>query len=192
MKKKKIKSDNTDNQLLFNNNQNNYEISHHRNNSSNSQIKREINQRHSSSSQKKLIINNNNKNIKEFSFFVSDIDNRILCNKIDMNGCLINTCFYLVNQGEEILEMERVLKIFDTLREVLLFSVNREFLLSLSKILNAFMKDKVEYLKTRTFFINLRQALDTFEFNEEEEEKERAKFAKKKKVIKKKNMLPPL
>ena len=126
------------------------------------------------------------KMIKEFSFFVSDIDNRILCNKIDMNGCLINTCFYLVNQGEEILEVERVLKIFDTLREVLLFSVNREFLLSLSKILNAFMKDKVEYLKTRTFFINLRQALDTFEFNEEEEEKERAKFAKKKKVIKKK------
>ena len=126
------------------------------------------------------------KMIKEFSAFVSDIDNRILCNKIDMNGCLINTCFFLVNQGEEILEMERVLKIFDTLKEVLLFTVDRKFLISLSKILYAYMKDKIEYLKTRTFFKNLREALDTFEFNEEEEEKERAKFAKKKKVITKK------
>ena len=41
---------------------------------------------------------------------------------------------------------------------------------------------KIEYLKTRTFFINLRLALDTFEFNEEENEKEQAKFMKKKKA----------
>ena len=67
------------------------------------------------------------KNIKkekmvfEMEKFIADIDNRILCNKIDMNGQLINTCFFLANQGEENLEIERVVKIFDTLQEVLLF-----------------------------------------------------------------------
>ena len=35
-----------------------------------------------------------------------------------MNGCLINTCFYLANGGEDMLEIERVLKIFATLKEV--------------------------------------------------------------------------
>ena len=126
------------------------------------------------------------KMIKEITVFVSDIDNRILCNKIDMNGCLINTCFYLANNGEDMLEIDRVLRIFNTLKEVLLFDVERPFLIHLAKILYAYYRDeenkKMEYLKTRTFFINLRLALDTFEYNEEEYEKEQAKFAKKKKV----------
>ena len=126
------------------------------------------------------------KMIKEITNFVSDIDNRILCNKIDMNGCLINTCFYLANGGEDMLEIERVLKIFATLKEVLLFDVEKPFLIHLAKILYAYYVDKennnVEYLKARTFFINLRLALDTFEYNEEEYEKEQAKFMKKKKV----------
>ena len=126
------------------------------------------------------------KMIKEISAFVSDIDNRILCNKIDMNGCLINTCFFLANNGEDMLEIERVLKIFNTLKEVLLFDVEKPFLIRLAKILYAYYRDeenkKIEYLKTRTFFINLRLALDTFEFNEEENEKEQAKFMKKKKA----------
>ena len=131
------------------------------------------------------------KMIKEITNFVSDIDNRILCNKIDMNGCLINTCFFLANNGEDMLEIERVLNIFNTLKEVLLFNVEKNFLIHLAKILYAYYRDeenkKVEYLKTRTFFINLREALDTFEHNEEEDEKEQAKFMKKKKakIIKK-------
>ena len=84
------------------------------------------------------------------------------------------------------LEIERVLKIFATLKEVLLFDVEKPFLIHLAKILYAYYVDKennnVEYLKARTFFINLRLALDTFEYNEEEYEKEQAKFMKKKKV----------
>ena len=127
------------------------------------------------------------KMIKEITSFVSDIDNRILCNKIDMNGCLINTCFFLANNGEDMLEIDRVLNIFNTLKEVLLFDVERSFLIRLAKILYSYYRDeesknKVEYLKTRSFFINLREALDTFEHNEEEYEKEQAKFMKKKKV----------
>ena len=126
------------------------------------------------------------KMIKEITLFVDDIDNRILCNKIDMNGCLINTCFFLANNGEDMLEIDRVLKIFTTLKEVLLFDVEKPFLVTLAKILHAYYQDKenknIEYLKTRTFFINLRESLDTFEHNEEEKEKEEAKFMKKKKV----------
>ena len=126
------------------------------------------------------------KMIREITAFVSDIDNRILCNKIDMNGCLINTCFFLANNGEDMLEIDRVLNIFNTLREVLLFDIDRQFLIHLAKILYAYFRDeenkKVEYLKTRTFFINLRLALDTFEFNEEENEREQAKFMKKRKA----------
>ena len=72
------------------------------------------------------------------------------------------------------------------MKEVLLFDVEKPFLVTLAKILHAYYQDKenknVEYLKTRTFFINLRESLDTFEHNEEEKEKEEAKFMKKKKV----------
>ena len=138
-----------------------------------------------------IIDHKKEKMIKEITNFVSDIDNRIICNKIDINGCLINTCFFLANNGEDLLEIERVLNIFNTLKEVLLFNIEKNFLVHLAKILNAYYRDqenkKVEYLKTRTFFINLREALDTFEHNEEEYEKEQAKFMKKKKtkVIKK-------
>ena len=118
-----------------------------------------------------IIDHKKEKMIKEITRFVSDIDNRILCNKIDINGCLINTCFYLANNGEDMLEIDRVLNIFSTLKEVLLFDVERPFLIHLAKILYAYYRDeenkKVEYLKTRTFFINLRLSLDTFEFNEE-------------------------
>ena len=63
--------------------------------------------------------------------FLKNEDYRILCNKIDMNSQLINTCFYLANEGEENLEINRVLLIFDTLQEVLLFTVTKDFLVKL-------------------------------------------------------------
>ena len=120
----------------------------------------------------------------EMENFLSDIDNRILCNKIDMNGQLINTCFFLANQGEEMLELDRAIKIFDTLKEVLLFTVERKFLEFLAKILDAIFDDKennTQYLKTKTFFINLQIALDNLDLNEKKIEEENAKFLKGKK-----------
>ena len=83
------------------------------------------------------------KNIKEekmkenMKLFLKNGDNRILCNKIDMNSQLINTCFYLANKGEDNLEIERVINIFDTLKEVLLFQVEKDFLIKLAIILLA-------------------------------------------------------
>ena len=97
------------------------------------------------------------KMINRMKEFLQDEDNRILCNKIDMNSQLINTCFYLANQGEDNLEIERVLIIFETLQEVLLFEVTEEFLVKLAKILYAYLDsgEKEKYLKTKRFFINL-------------------------------------
>ena len=134
------------------------------------------------------------KMIHEMTNFLSDIDNRILCNKIDINGQLINTCFFLANQGEEMLEIDRVIKIFDTLKEVLLFTVDRKFIEKLAKYLYAFFDDKennVQYLKTKTFFINLQISLDTLDLNERRIEEENAKFLKgkgKKKKAERKNI----
>ena len=122
--------------------------------------------------------------------FLKIIDNRILCNKIDMNGKLINTCFFLANQGEENLEIDRVINIFDTLSEVLLFSVTKPFILKLAKILYADMNEyedeekkklKEVYIKTRKFFINLKDSLDKLDENEQKEEEENAKYLKGKK-----------
>jgi len=126
------------------------------------------------------------KMINEMKRFLRIEDNRILCNKIDMNGQLINTCFYLANQGEDNLEIERVLNIFNTLKEVLLFEVKEDFLIQLSKILYAYLEaENVRYLKTKKFFINLQKSLDEFEQKEREEEEENAKYEKKTKNKKK-------
>ena len=132
------------------------------------------------------------KMIREMTSFLSDINYRILCNKIDINGQLINTCFFLANQGEEMLEIDRVIKIFDTLKEVLLFTVDKKFIESLAKILNALFDDKennAKYLKTKTFFVNLQTALDTLDLNEKQIEEENAKFLKGKKKSKPRNLL---
>ena len=115
--------------------------------------------------------------------FLKNEDYRILCNKIDMNSQLINTCFYLANEGEENLEINRVLLIFDTLQEVLLFTVTKDFLVCLAKILYA---EKDNSLITNRFFKNLRESLDVFEQDERDEEAEIAKYAVNKKKKKKK------
>ena len=103
---------------------------------------------------------------------------------------MINTCFFLANQGEENLEIDRVINIFDTLSEVLLFSVTKPFILKLAKILYADMNEyedeekkklKEVYIKTRKFFINLKDSLDKLDENEQKEEEENAKYLKGKK-----------
>ena len=121
------------------------------------------------------------KMIREMTNYLKEIDKRILCNKIDMNGQLINTCFFLANKGEEMLEIDRVIKIFDTLQEVLLFTVTKEFITHVGKILNAIYIDKENktcYLKTRTFFINLQTSLDTLDYNEKKIEEENLRYSK--------------
>ena len=122
------------------------------------------------------------KMVEEMKKFLKIEDNRILCNKIDMNNQLIYTCFYLANNGEDLLEIERVLNMFETLKEVLLFEVKEEFIVPLAKILDSFFQEKksnYSYIKTKIFFENLIKSLDEFEQKEREEESENAKYEKK-------------
>ena len=134
------------------------------------------------------------KMIENMNIFLSDEDQRIYCNKIDMNRNLIHTCLYLANQGEDNLEIERVYNIFDTLKEILLFEISEEFLTKLSKILNSYLesneKNKVQkYIITNKFFENLNKSLNAFETKEIKEEIENEKYnIKKKKKNKNENL----
>ena len=126
------------------------------------------------------------KMIENMNIFLSDEDQRIYCNKIDMNRNLIHTCLYLANQGEDNLEIERVYNIFDTLKEILLIEISEEFLTKLSKILNSYLesneKNKVQkYIITNKFFENLNKSLNAFETKEINEEIENEKYNIKKK-----------
>ena len=97
-----------------------------------------------------------------------------------MNSQLIYTFFYLANHGEDNLEIERVLIMFETLKEILLFDVEEDFIINLAKILYAYFKaENVRYLRTKRFFINLQKSLDEYEQKEREVEAENAKYAKK-------------
>ena len=125
------------------------------------------------------------KMIENMNIFLSDEDQRILCNKIDMNKNLIHTCLYLANQGEENLEIERVINIFETLKEILLFEIKEEFIIKLSKILNSYIESKEnnktqKYIITNKFFENLNKSLDAFETKEKNEEIENQKYKTKK------------
>ena len=134
------------------------------------------------------------KMIENMNKFLSDEDQRILCNKIDMNKNLIHTCLYLANQGEENLEIERVINIFETLKEILPFEIKEEFIIKLSKILNSYLESKEEkktqkYIITNKFFENLNKSLDAFETKEKNEEKENEKYnIQKSKKNKNKNL----
>ena len=133
------------------------------------------------------------KMIEEMTFFLGNEDQRILCNKIDMNSNLIHTCLYLANQGEDNLEIERVLNIFNTLEEILLFNLSEDFIIKLAKILNAYLESnessKVQkYIITNKFFENLHTSLDVFETKEKNEEIENEKYSKKNKKNKKENL----
>ena len=124
------------------------------------------------------------------SKFLGNEDQRILCNKIDMNRKLIHTCFYLANQGEENLEIDRVINIFDTLKEILNFEIKEDFIIKLGKILYSLIEQedaKEKYLLITTkFFENLHKALDDFEEKEKLEENDNEKYTplkKNKKII---------
>ena len=125
------------------------------------------------------------KMIENMNIFLSDEDQRILCNKIDMNKNLIHTCLYLANQGEENLEIERVINIFETLKEILPFEIKEEFIIKLSKILNSYLESKEDkkaqkYIIKNKFFENLNKSLDAFETKEKNEEMENEKYNIKK------------
>ena len=111
--------------------------------------------------------------------FIQNEDYRIWCEKINQNGRFINTIFFLANRGEDNLEIERIVKIFEIIKEILLFTVDYYFIKSLASILLALLdskEDKVEYVKVKTFFINLKYVLERIEDMKIKEEEENAKY----------------
>ena len=133
---------------------------------------------------KEIIVKKNlryEKMIKEMNTLLKDENQRIICNKIDMNKKLIQTCLFLANQGEDNLEIDRVINIFNTLKEILLFELTEEFIIKLSKILNSFLEsDGIKYLITHKFFENLNKSLNVFETQEKNEEIENEMYNTKK------------
>lgn len=125
--------------------------------------------------------------------FLYNTDNRIICNKIDSNGQLINTCIALSNKDKPLIKISRVIKILDTLNISLLLSVDERFLVELADILNALYSVKkpvgkmfvyTHYLKIHEFFLNLQYVLNYIEDEERRNEEEAAKYVKNKKDLK--------
>jgi len=80
--------------------------------------------------------------------------------------------------------IERIVKIFEVIKEVLLFTVEYQFIKDLADILMALLEskeDKKEYVKVKTFFINLQTVLSTIQENRIREEEENAKYASNRK-----------
>ena len=119
------------------------------------------------------------KMVRSMGKFIQNEDYRIWCEKINQNGRFINTIFFLANRGEDNLEIERIVKIFEIIKEILLFTVDYYFIKSLASILLALLdskEDKVEYVKVKTFFINLKYVLERIEDMKIKEEEENAKY----------------
>ncbi len=116
--------------------------------------------------------------------FIQNEDYRIWCDKINQNGKFINTIFFLANKGEDNIEIERIVKIFEVIQEILLFKVDYDFIKQLAWILLALLEvkeEKMEYVKIKTFFINLQYVLRQIEDMKLREEEENAKYASSKK-----------
>jgi hypothetical protein len=104
--------------------------------------------------------------IRNIQMMMSDEDVTIKINKINENAKFINTIFYYANKGEDNIEIERVLKIFDVISGELLFNVDQNFFEPLAHYLYAILfnkEDNTKYLKTNTFFKNLEIVLDKIE-----------------------------
>jgi hypothetical protein len=117
--------------------------------------------------------------LRNMSMLLEDEDTSIKINKINENAKFINTIFYYANKGEDNIEIERVLKIFDVISGELLFNVDQGFFEKLAYSLRAILEnseDKKKYLKTKTFFKNLEIVLNKLEEERIKKEEEDAKY----------------
>ena len=117
--------------------------------------------------------------IRNIRRMMENEDALIKINKLNENAKFINTIFYYANKGEDNIEIDRVLKIFDVISGELLFNVDQNFFEPLAYNLNAVLlskEDNTKYLKTKTFFKNLEIVLDKIEEMRIKKEEEDAKY----------------
>ena len=142
--------------------------------------------------QPQILINYKEQEMKEnLKLFMENEDNEIRCYKILDNQRFINTILHLANNGEEVYELGRLIKIFIVLRGILCVDIPYEFMRDLCRILNCIIKHENEkskfgkidkyYINKDIFFTNLESIIL---LNEEEQkliDEENAKYAKKEK-----------
>ena len=98
---------------------------------------------------------------------MSNEDDFIRVKKFFMNHKLIGIVLYLANEKQDIMELKRVVDIFEVLGENMLFEVDLFFITNLAKGLNAIIPDNKKYFSLSIFFTNLIQAHEIY-FPEEE------------------------
>ena len=104
---------------------------------------------------------------KNLEKLMSNEDDFIRVKKFFMNHKLISIVLYLANEKQDIMELKRVVDIFEVLGENMLFEVDLFFITNLAKGLNAIIPDNKKYFSLSIFFTNLIQAHEIY-FPEEE------------------------
>ena len=101
--------------------------------------------------------------LKNVETMLQDEDELLLMKKIYLNSKFINTVLFLANKRENMIEIQRIIDIFDILKENLLFELDLKFLKKLAKSLNALSKNEgVHYVNLNTFFKNLKEIHDLY------------------------------
>ena len=124
------------------------------------------------------ILNNNGlkeeyNNLPETNNDLSQIESTTLTimkknlEKLMSNHKLIGIVLYLANEKQDIMELKRVVDIFEVLGENMLFEVDLFFITNLAKGLNAIIPDNKNYFSLSIFFTNLIQTHEIY-FPEEE------------------------
>ena len=104
---------------------------------------------------------------KNLEKLMSNEDDFIRVKKFFLNYKLIGIVLYLANEKQDIMELKRVVDIFEVLGENMLFEVDLFFITNLAKGLNAIVPDNKKYFSLNVFFSNLIQAHEIY-FPEEE------------------------
>ena len=122
--------------------------------------------------------------IENLKYFMSNEDNEIRVLKIMEKAKFINTIMYLALEGNDIISIHRLVKIFEVISEVMLIDIDEPFLKDLALILYARRggnNSKLERLKQydlhrTTFFTNLERGLQRIEEEQKHKEEEAAKY----------------
>jgi hypothetical protein len=104
---------------------------------------------------------------KDLEKLISNEEDYIKIKKFFMNYKLISTVLYLANNKQDIMELRRVIDIFEVLGENMLFEVDLFFITNLAKGLNSILPEDKKYFSLNVFFTNLLQAHEIY-FPEEE------------------------
>lgn len=87
--------------------------------------------------------------------------------KFYLNSKIINSILYLANCGDDIIEIRRIVNIFDVLSDSLNFSIDYNFMNELCSGLNCFAQNSKNSISLDTFFSSLAYVRDQY-FPEEE------------------------